>query len=63
MVDKWPTPSEPAVRHTTESERAELLVDLLELADALTAPASTSARRATVQGPVCTTLSRRSSRR
>jgi hypothetical protein len=38
MADKWLTPSEPAVRHTTESERGELLVDLLELADALPAP-------------------------
>lgn len=38
MADKWLTPAEPAVRHTTDAERAELLVDLLELADALPAP-------------------------
>lgn len=38
MADKWLTPPEPPVRHTTESERGELLVDLLDLADALPAP-------------------------
>lgn len=38
MADKWLIPSEPSARLTTDAERGELLVDLLELADALPAP-------------------------
>jgi hypothetical protein len=38
MAERWLTPSEPPTRITTEAERAEILVDLLHLVDALPAP-------------------------
>jgi len=38
MADTWLTPSEPEARRTTSAERAQLLVDLLDLTDALPAP-------------------------
>jgi hypothetical protein len=37
MTERWLTPSDPEPRRSTEAERAELLVDLLGLVDALPA--------------------------
>jgi hypothetical protein len=38
MTDRWLDPSNDEPRRSTEAERAELLVDLLGLVDALPAP-------------------------